>query len=209
MDGLHGGKVSTGEPEETLNYMLPAGSLVLSCNVAFSEEWFLRVQLPNDTKVIFETTQYLAGTLVNMRYFTQKEANAIQKALLETLVNAFEHGNLEIPGKVKEKMLATDPADYYDLVEARRQIDPYQTRIIVLEVGVTAREGRFVIVDQGPGFDPESYQNQKEPPPPLQLSGRGIFLIQYFMDQLFYNTKGNQATLIKQRTLPYKNTSHL
>jgi anti-sigma regulatory factor (Ser/Thr protein kinase) len=55
----------------------------------------------------------------------------------------------------------------------------------------------FVIRDDGPGFD------VREIPDPGQtdldkLSGRGLLLMRTFMDEVAFNSQGNQVTLVKK-----------
>ncbi len=59
-------------------------------------------------------------------------------------------------------------------------------------------EARFVIRDEGPGFDPAqvsdpTYRSNLDKP-----YGRGLFLIRAFMDEVLFNDKGNEITLIKR-----------
>ena len=56
---------------------------------------------------------------------------------------------------------------------------------------------RFVIRDEGPGFnhrkvlDPTREENME------RIGGRGLLLIRSFMDDVSYNPRGNEITLVK------------
>jgi serine/threonine-protein kinase RsbW len=57
------------------------------------------------------------------------------------------------------------------------------------------------IVDQGPGFDPANVPDPLAPENILRGSGRGIFLIRAFMDEVHFRQlhPGSELTLIKHR----------
>ena len=58
------------------------------------------------------------------------------------------------------------------------------------------------IADQGPGLDPETLPDPLAPENILRGSGRGIFLIRAFMDEVHFRqlNPGNEITLVKHRT---------
>ena len=58
------------------------------------------------------------------------------------------------------------------------------------------------IADQGPGLDPETVPDPLSPENILRGSGRGIFLIRAFMDEVHFRQThpGTELTLIKHRT---------
>jgi len=58
------------------------------------------------------------------------------------------------------------------------------------------------IADQGPGLDPGSVPDPLAPENILRGSGRGIFLIRAFMDEVHFRLlhPGTELTLIKHRT---------
>ena len=57
------------------------------------------------------------------------------------------------------------------------------------------------IADQGPGFDPTNLPDPLAPENILRGSGRGIFLIKAFMDEVHFRQlhPGSELTLIKHR----------
>jgi serine/threonine-protein kinase RsbW len=58
------------------------------------------------------------------------------------------------------------------------------------------------IADQGPGLDPNSLPDPLAPENILRGSGRGIFLIRAFMDEVHFRQlhPGTELTLIKHRS---------
>jgi len=57
----------------------------------------------------------------------------------------------------------------------------------------------FVIADQGKGLDPQTLPDPREPENLLRGTGRGIFLIRSFMDEVHFRQlhPGTELTLIK------------
>jgi len=94
----------------------------------------------------------------------------IAMAVREAAVNAVLHGNAYDPGK--------------------RFVVAYET---------TGESLVITITDQGKGLDPESLPDPLAPENLMKGSGRGIFLIRAFMDEVkIRNTNpGTEVTLIK------------
>ena len=122
----------------------------------------------------------------------------LQLALVEMITNAIEHGNLEIDGTVKAALRSEDERSYLKLIEERKQQLPYKDRQVTVEMILSREQALYRVTDEGPGFD---YQQVLNTPIPVSVSpsGRGVVLTQkLYADQLLYNAKGNQMTLIKK-----------
>jgi serine/threonine-protein kinase RsbW len=104
--------------------------------------------------------------------FPEDELGNISLAAREAAVNAVMHGNRQ------------DPAKKVDLS---------------LELNDHALTIR--IADQGDGFDPDSLPDPLAPENILRGSGRGIFLIRTFMDELKFRRleSGTELTLVKYK----------
>jgi len=59
--------------------------------------------------------------------------------------------------------------------------------------------GRVVlkVADEGEGFDYETVPNPTRKENLYRTSGRGIFFIRHFMDEVIFNDSGNEITMIK------------
>jgi serine/threonine-protein kinase RsbW len=104
--------------------------------------------------------------------FDEDTAPNIAMAVREAAVNAVLHGNAYDPAKrVTASFEATSDA-------------------------LTIR-----IADQGPGLDPDTVPDPLAPENILRGSGRGIFLIRAFMDEVHFRQlhPGTELTLIKYR----------
>ncbi len=56
-----------------------------------------------------------------------------------------------------------------------------------------------MIRDEGSGFDRSELPDPTDPENLLKSSGRGVMLMQTFMDEVIFNDRGNEVTLIKRR----------
>jgi CheY-like chemotaxis protein len=112
----------------------------------------------------------------------------------EALANAVFHGNLELSSSLREM----DADAYHNLAEIRRRESPYQDRRIEIEVRLARGKAVFIIRDEGPGFDPAALPDPTDPANLEKVTGRGILLMQAFMDRVDFNTRGNEVTMVKQ-----------
>jgi anti-sigma regulatory factor (Ser/Thr protein kinase) len=63
---------------------------------------------------------------------------------------------------------------------------------------VSREEARYVIGDQGAGFDKSIIPDVTGPLTSDQTRGRGLLLIHSVMDDVSYNDAGNQITMVKR-----------
>ena len=64
---------------------------------------------------------------------------------------------------------------------------------------LTRDEATFLVRDEGLGFDPSTLPDPTDPANLGKVSGRGLLLIQTFMDHVEHNATGNQITMVKRR----------
>lgn len=163
---------------------------VLEC-LTHTESHFV---LDNDSALIPSLIGHLEANLARMRLCDENGLIRVAVALREALVNAIYHGNLEVASDLRER----DDQAYYQLLEERRQQQPYKDR----RVHIIAQESRFKVVyiirDEGPGFDPTRLRDPTDPTNLEKVSGRGLLLIRTFMDEVHHNEDGNQITLVKR-----------
>ncbi|MYA11038.1 MAG: ATP-binding protein, partial [Gemmatimonadetes bacterium] len=72
--------------------------------------------------------------------------------------------------------------------------DP-DTRVRV-ELRAVPGEVRVRVSDQGDGFDPEAVPDPRLPENLLLPDGRGVFLMRALMDEVRFNRRGNEVTLV-------------
>jgi serine/threonine-protein kinase RsbW len=115
----------------------------------------------------------------------EDSAHWVSVAIRESVINAIKHGNQNDETKhVFVEFESTKPADLAELTIRVR--------------------------DQGAGFDPDILADPLAPENLLKSSGRGIFLIRNFMDdvQLERAPQGGMEIRMVKRVLPAADGSH-
>jgi CheY-like chemotaxis protein/anti-sigma regulatory factor (Ser/Thr protein kinase) len=149
--------------------------------------------LENDTALIPALVGHLEGDLERMRLAEPSGLILLGVALHEALTNAILHGNLEVSSALRE----TDEKQYHRLADERRTQAPYRDRRVFVTATLTRHEATFVVRDEGNGFDPALLPDPTDPANLGRVSGRGLLLIQTFMDRVEHNERGNQITMAK------------
>jgi CheY-like chemotaxis protein len=151
--------------------------------------------LENDVTLIPSLIGHLENNLTRMKLCDENGLIRVAVALREALINAVHHGNLELCSSLREG----DDKPFYNQVEERRQLEPYQDRRVHVYAKESHREAYYVIRDEGPGFDPTTLPDPTDPTNLEKASGRGLLLIRTFMDEVHHNKSGNEITMIKRR----------
>lgn len=157
----------------------------------------LRASLQSGGYALIDTCKFKIRTVEdarNLAHFAAgmfKDPARIEPGLYELLLNAVEHGCLEIGHDLKTRLLEFDN---WEKEVARRQSLP-QNREKHVEVVVARRsEGIFVVItDPGPGFDWKSWITV-DPARAGDSHGRGIARARGLsFDSIAFNAEGNQV----------------
>ncbi len=162
-----------------------AESLALFTNGTFA--------LPNDAIILESAARLATKRLEGTRFH-----DGVYLALIECLTNAMEHGNLKIGQK--EKIDAMSDGTLEELKRSRLADPVLGNRKIFLTIEATDDSLRFIVRDEGEGFD---YYNLPDPTNAENLfnaSGRGVLLVQCYMDEVSWNHAGNEITILKKLT---------
>jgi CheY-like chemotaxis protein/anti-sigma regulatory factor (Ser/Thr protein kinase) len=158
-----------------------------------------RFCLENDASLIAGLVDNIQQYIREMSGVDEVDLIRIGVALHEALGNSIYHGNLEL-----ESLLRDEDSDrFYQLAQERRSIEPYCRRRVQVVVRESRHEGRYVIRDEGRGFDPTSVAYDPTNAGHLERPyGRGLFLIRMFMHEVRFNDRGNEITMIHRREPP-------
>ena len=156
----------------------------------------LSYTLPPDLTLVLALAGSLQQTLSEIWACPKRELINIGIALEEALVNAYYHGCLEVGRDLRD----SDHAAWTNMVEDRRQSAPWCDRRIHLEAAISPQRCTFVVVDEGPGFDPAQLPDPTDPAHLESELGRGLVLISTFMDSVTHNSRGNEITMVKHRS---------
>lgn len=102
--------------------------------------------------------------------FDKDDLFAIRLSLEESLVNAIKHGNKNDPKKN-----------------------------VIVEYTITDNKFDVVISDEGQGFCPDDVPDPRKAENLCKSSGRGVLLINSYMDVVEYNQTGNSVHMIKYK----------
>jgi DNA-binding NarL/FixJ family response regulator/anti-sigma regulatory factor (Ser/Thr protein kinase) len=150
--------------------------------------------LDSDRSLVAPLVRYLEECTRQLGVCDEADRMRVGVALEEALLNAIYHGNLEVASVLRE----VDDETFYRQVELRQTQTPYRERRLYVRVELTREEARYVIRDEGPGFDVSILPDPTDPTNLGKVSGRGVLLMRTFMDEVHYNTRGNEVTLIKR-----------
>jgi CheY-like chemotaxis protein len=153
------------------------------------------LEMANDLALIPPFIKLVEQTVASVRLCDFNGQLRIGVALREALKNAMIRGNLEICREAAEAARTQG----VDLAEQRRKSPPYRDRRVFIDVNVSTKEARFVIRDEGPGFDVATLPDLAESTTGKGQGGRGLALMFTFMDKVAFNDTGNEVTLIKRR----------
>lgn len=156
--------------------------------------------LPNDRQFINICINQFLNMLRCMPLGDETERLRIGIALQEALDNAYYHGNLEV-----RTCDADDSADVDQLAASRVWVEPYVHRRIHVHANITRAKATFLIRDDGPGFDVAGMTagmtagNGTGGTTSLAARGRGrgITLMKSIMDEVMFNDRGNEVTLVR------------
>ena len=118
----------------------------------------VRLQIPSVFDML-DLVQVLSDRMGEMAAFDEDAIHWIGVAVRESVINAIKHGNREHPAKQVFIEFAFTPVNQ-------------PTELVVK------------VTDQGEGFEPEEVANPLAPENILKSSGRGIFFMRSFMDDV-------------------------
>ena len=157
-----------------------------------------RFDIGNESALAHTLVFYLGKQLMAMQAIDEISNMQITMALTEALTNAINHGNLELDSAMRE--LENGSEKYHQLADERRSREPYQDRSVKVCATLSTEEAKFVVKDDGPGFDTSEIPDPTDPANMEKSSGRGLMLIYTFMDEVSHNDSGSEITMIKRFT---------
>jgi DNA-binding NtrC family response regulator len=142
----------------------------------------------------------LSSLLQRIHFTEEDEIKRYELAFTETLVNAIEHGNLQLSSAIKNNN-ALQITEYDELKEKRLNTPQYANKKIIVLFECTDELFSFTVIDEGEGFNWQKFIDQKHKINRLNTNahGRGFNIIKYIIDEVHFNEKGNMITLIKNR----------
>jgi len=122
----------------------------------------------------------------------------VKMGLQEMIINAMEHGNLNVT--FDEKTKAQEDGRLFEFMSERRQLPEYRDKKVMIDYFFDESKVLYRITDMGSGFDYSKIMDRvkNEVNQNLLSHGRGIIMTQAVFSSVEYNRKGNQVLLIKE-----------
>jgi DNA-binding response OmpR family regulator len=152
-------------------------------------------QLENDPALITPLVDLVQQMVSSMNICEPPGQLQVGVALEHALSNAIHHGNLQLG--TNEMRMPREQREV--LIERRRHTAPYSQRRSYVQVCITREEARFIIRDEGPGFDVQSTMAQSVIDEQWR---RGLVLMRTFMDEVRFNERGNEVIMVKRAQKP-------
>ena len=156
----------------------------------------ITLEVTNDEGQIPDIISRLELPMVELDLFDEGERMQIAMALDEALLNAMIHGNLEVSSELRQN---DDGAPYVNMIAQRKEETPYKDRKVTIKLEATNEQVTFTIRDDGPGFDAAALRDPTDPKNIERAGGRGLLLINAFMDEVSHNEVGNEIRMTKRK----------
>jgi serine/threonine-protein kinase RsbW len=105
--------------------------------------------------------------------FSQEDIFAVHLALEEAFINAIKHGNKMNPDKK-----------------------------VKIDYSVDSDKVEILMTDEGGGFDPNSVPDPRSGENLYKTEGRGLLLINSYMDVVEFNEQGNRVHMVRYKEKP-------
>jgi CheY-like chemotaxis protein/anti-sigma regulatory factor (Ser/Thr protein kinase)/anti-anti-sigma regulatory factor len=151
--------------------------------------------LPSDLSALLPVVDFLQGHLRRLGLCDLMDELRVGMALREALVNAVIHGNFEIPSDLRDN----DAEGYQLRLNERRNQSPYKDRQVHVTANESPKHVSYKVRDEGPGFDTSALPDPTDPEYMRKATGRGLFLIRTFLDEVKFNDVGNEITMVKRK----------
>lgn len=160
-------------------------------------------ELDSDPSLVDPLVDLIQQMVAGMKLSDATGRFRIGTAVKEALLNAIYRGNLEISFRaMQDTRVSLLEGKSSNLVDERRGQAPYKDRKLHVAVHMDPEQARFVIRDEGPGFDPSKVPAAGQPGSLDPETGRGLVLMRAFLDEVSFNGRGNEVTLVKRREEP-------
>ncbi|HRI48142.1 MAG TPA: ATP-binding protein [Ignavibacteriaceae bacterium] len=133
--------------------------------------------------------------MLDKKYYLEIESDSNNLITVEEFINYVASDvNLD-PEKLPGLLIAITEATTNAIIHANKKD---VTKKVVLDIQLQNSQLIIKVIDQGQGFDPTKIPDPTEPENLLKDSGRGLYLMRVFADELKYNItpSGTETILI-------------
>ena len=157
-------------------------------------------ELSNDAELVEPLVTLVQQMVGGMGICDASGQLQVGVALEQAVLNAMFHGNLELSSdQLRADREKSADAEEMTNVEQRCNQEPFASRTVYIRALVNRDEARFVVRDEGPGFDVKDKLDVSLSDD--ETAGRGLVLMWALMDKVAYNKVGNEVTLVKSHRI--------
>ena len=153
------------------------------------------LEIGNDFTGLNRIIAFMTQDLPSYGILNQEQLFRMNMLLKEAIENAIFHGNLELHSEMRRE----NPELFYKTAAQKRDIDPYKDRKLILQYDISRNSAKYVVRDEGKGFVHADLLDPADPDNLLRIEGRGLIMIMNFMDEVFWNDRGNEVTMVRYR----------
>jgi len=148
--------------------------------------------LPSRRSFMSATAAFLRQRIQAAELCPDKELLRLGIAIEEALLNGCLHGNLDLDSALRE-----EGGDQFEaLADKRSQLSPWKDRSVYVTASVTPQQAQIIVRDEGDGFDPGDLPDPTDPENLLKPHGRGVMIMKMFLNEVIWNDRGNEVTLV-------------
>ncbi|HAK46470.1 MAG TPA: cyclic nucleotide-binding protein [Spirochaeta sp.] len=151
--------------------------------------------IPNDIFAVPIYAGIAATSLAQSGKINPDKKMHLQLALAELIVNGIEHGNCEVNYDEKTEFMENG-GSVVELVAEKCRNRKTARKKVHFDWETRNDLTKYVIRDEGPGFDVEGLNKILRTQDDFALHGRGIRMARNLSRELYYNNEGNQVTII-------------
>jgi len=156
--------------------------------------------IPNSLKYMKPISEHLTRDLVQVGIVDKEFLFNVKFGIQEMIINAIEHGNLEITYEQKSEMLRNG-LDLNEIIKKYSTLPKFKNRKVYIKYLLTKKRALYIIKDQGSGFNWKETPDCSKSENYLLEHGRGIMMTKNYFDEVRYNEKGNEVTLVLNKKL--------
>ena len=153
------------------------------------------LEIGNDFEGVNKIVAFISQDLPNYGILNKEQLFRMNILLKEAIENAIFHGNLAMDSYIRRD----NPKLFYKTVLQKRDIEPYNDRKVSINYEISSNSAKYVVRDEGKGFAHADLLDLVDPDNLLQIKGRGLVMIVNFMDEVFWNERGNEITMVRYR----------
>jgi serine/threonine-protein kinase RsbW len=139
--------------------------------------------------------------LAEESYSLEIESNPNNLITVEEFVNYFAKDIGIDESRMNGLLLSVTEATTNAIIHANKSD---LSKLVKIDVRVENRKLIITVKDEGPGFDPLKIPDPTQPENLLKDSGRGVYLMKFYMDDLKYNLtpSGTETILVLNLDTP-------